>query len=84
MRFALSDLRDRALAPVDEGADQAGNDPVTRSLALRFALAFLANIAEERWPFDNFWRTIATEDDKVRSATAVAARNAIRRAVARN
>jgi len=46
-----------------------------------FALAFLANFAEERWPFDNFWRAIATRDPKVRSATVTAARNAIHRAV---
>jgi len=80
-RFGLTELRERALAAVDEAADQAVQGPVRRSLALRFALAFLANLAEERWPFDNFWRAIATHDEKVRRATAVAARNAIRRAV---
>jgi hypothetical protein len=82
MRFGMSDLRERALAAIDEAADQTANGPVHRSLALRFALAFLANFAEERWPFDNFWRAIATRDDKVRSATVVAAKNAIHRAVA--
>jgi hypothetical protein len=44
-------------------------------------LAFLANFADERWPFDNFWRAIATPDQKVRRATVVAARNAIHRAI---
>jgi hypothetical protein len=80
-RFGMSDLRDRALAAVDEAAAQTANGPVQRSLALRFALAFLANFAEERWPFDNFWRAIALRDDKSRGATVTAARNAIRRAV---
>jgi len=81
MRFGMSELRTRALAAVDEVADQALNGPVERHLALRFALAVLANFAEERWPFDNFWRAIATRDPKVRSATVTAARNAIHRAV---
>ena len=81
MRFGMSELRKRALAAVDEVADQAQSGPVERHLALRFALAFLANFADERWPFDNFWRAIAVRDEKVRSATVVAARNAIHRAV---
>jgi hypothetical protein len=81
MRFGMSELRTRALAAVDEVADQAMLGPVERHLALRFALAFLANFAEDRWPFDNFWRAIATRDAKVRSATVIAARNAIHRVV---
>lgn len=81
MRFALSELRKWALAAVDEVAEQALAAPVERHLALRFALAFLANFADERWPFDNFWRAIATQDPKVRCATVVAAQNAIHRAV---
>ena len=83
MRFGMSELRDRALAAVDEVADQAERGPVQRHLALRFALAFLANFAEERWPFDNFWRAIATRDEKVRRATVLAAKNAIHRSVKR-
>lgn len=83
MRFGMSELWNWALAAVDEVAEQASIGPVQRPVSLRFALAFLANFAEERWPFDNFWRAIATEDPKVRSATVVAARNAIHRAVRR-
>ncbi len=83
MRFGMSELRDRALAAVDEVANQAEQGPVQRHLALRFALAFLANFAEERWPFDNFWRAIATRDEKVRRATVLAAKNAIHRTVKR-
>lgn len=81
MRFGMSDLRDRALAAVDEVAEQALLAPVDRHLSLRFTLAFLANFADERWPFDNFWRAIAECDQKGRSATVTAARNAIHRSV---
>ena len=81
MRFGMTELRNWALAAVDEVAEQAKDEPVQRHLALRFALAFLANFADERWPFDNFWRAIATTDPKVRSATVVAAQNAIHREV---
>ena len=81
MRFGMSELRNRALAAVDEVAEQANSGPVQRHLALRFALAFLANFADERWPFDNFWRAVALSDEKVRNATVLAARNAIHRAV---
>ena len=80
-RFAMTELRDRALLAIDEAADQATRAPVSRTLALRFALAFLVNFAEERWPFDNFWRAVAVLDPRVRSATTLAACNAIRRAV---
>lgn len=81
MRFCMSQLRTWALAAVDQVAEQAEFAPVERHMALRFALAFLANFAEERWPFDNFWRAIITQDEKVWQATVVAARNAIHRAV---
>jgi len=81
MRFGILELRNRALAAVDEVAEQAKSVPVERNLALRFALAFLANFADEKWPFDNFWRAIAVQDENVRAATVVAARNAIHRAV---
>ena len=80
-RFGMSDLRSRALAAVDEAAEKAAQGPVQRTVALRFALMFLANFAEERWPFDNYWRAIALRDPKVRGATVTAARNAIHRAV---
>jgi hypothetical protein len=83
MRFGVSELRSRALAAVDDAAEQAKVGPVQRPVSLRFALAFLANFTDDRWPFDNFWRAIATQDEKVRSATVVAARNAIHRAVKR-
>jgi hypothetical protein len=69
------------LAAVDEAAEQTKDGPVRRSLALRFALAFLANFADDRWPFDNFWRAIAAPNERGRWQNANAARNAIRRAI---
>ena len=81
MRFGMSELRKRALAAVDEVAEQARSAPVERQLALRFALAFLSNFADERWPFDSFLRAVALRDEKIRYATVLAARNAIHRAV---
>jgi hypothetical protein len=83
-RFGMSDLRQRALAAVDEAAEQSNDGPVRRTLALRFTLAFLANFAGERWPFDNFWQAIGSKNDRARWQNANAARNAIRRAVGVN
>jgi hypothetical protein len=80
-RFGMSELRQRALAAVDETTDEANDGPVRRTLALRFTLAFLANFAGERWPFDNFWQAIGSKNDRARWQNANAARNAIRRAV---
>jgi hypothetical protein len=77
----MGDLRQRALAAVDEAADQSRDGPVQRTLALRFTLTFLANFAGERWPFDNFWQAIGSKNDRARWQNANAARNAIRRAV---
>ncbi len=80
-RFGMTDLRARALAAVDEVADGTHKGPVERTLTLRFTLTFLANFAEERWPFDQFWQAIAEPRDKERWAMTNSARNAIRRAV---
>jgi hypothetical protein len=81
MRFGMSDLRNRALAAVDEAAEMTHKGPVERTLALRFTLAFLANFAEERWPFDRFWQGLTEPRDKERWAMVNSARNAIRRTV---
>jgi hypothetical protein len=77
----MTDLRERALAAVDEAANQANDGPVRPSLALRFTLAFLAHFSDERWPFDNFWQAIGSSNDRARWQNANAARNAIRRSV---
>jgi hypothetical protein len=81
VRFGMADLRARALAALDEVADRTHKGPVERTLTLRFTLAFLANFADERWPFDQFWQAIAEPRDKERWAMTNSARNAIRRVV---
>lgn len=80
-RFAMHELRERAIAALAEAVEQTHQGPVKRTLALRFALAFLANFADERWPFDNFWRAISGKLDNGRWQGANAALNAIKRAV---
>ena len=80
-RFGMAELRDRALAAVDDAADRTHKGPIERTLALRFTLAFLANFADERWPFDQFWKALAEPKDKERWAVVNSARNAIRRMV---
>jgi hypothetical protein len=75
----MDQLRKRALAAVDEAAEQTRQGPVERTLALRFTLAFLANFADERWPFDQFWKAIVDPHDKERWAMTISARNAIHR-----
>jgi hypothetical protein len=77
----MADLKERALAAVDEAASKSHQGPVERTLALRFALAFLANFADERWPFDNFWKALKDPREKERWAMTIASRNAIYRAV---
>jgi hypothetical protein len=80
-RFGMADLRNRALAAVDEAATKSHKGPVERTLALRFALAFLANFADERWPFDRFWKALQEPRENERWAGIISARNAIYRAV---
>ena len=81
MRFGMEELRERALLALAEAVERTHQGPVDRTLALRFALAFLANFTDDRWPFDNYWRAIAGSLDNGRWQNANAALNAIRRAV---
>jgi hypothetical protein len=71
----MDQLRVRALAAVDEAAAKSHKEPVERTIALRFALAFLANFAgEERWPFDHFWKALQEPRDNERWAGIIGAR----------
>ena len=65
----MAGLKGRAFAALDEIAERTRKGPVERTLALRFTLAFLANVAEERWPFDQFWRAIVP--DRLRSPSGL-------------
>lgn len=56
MRFSKQHLTFKALVALDEAAESV--EPVPKSFALRFALAYLyASTNGERWLFDDFWRT---------------------------
>jgi hypothetical protein len=80
-RFGMAELRRSALAALDEVADRSKDAPVERTLALRFTLAFLANFADHREPFDYFWRALTTKKEIGRVQNVRAALNGIRRAV---
>ena len=78
MGFGVEQLRDKALAALEEAAEQSKTQPIQRTKALSFALAYLwAYGGGERWPFVNFWRDIAGENDIGRSQGVNASLNAI-------
>jgi hypothetical protein len=80
VRFGMDQLRDRALAALEEVCEECRAAPVRRAIMLRFTLAFLANYARhERWPFDHFWRAVGQERDIGRWQNANASLNAIYR-----
>jgi hypothetical protein len=82
MGFAPHQLRDKALAALEEAAARAAARPVERSRALGFALAYLwAHAGGSRAPFVQLWQAFAIENDIARSQNVVAALNAVRRAV---
>ena len=78
MALGVEELRDKALAALEEAAEQSKKQPLVRTKALGFALAYLwAFSGGERWPFVNFWRDIAGENDIGRSQGVNASLNAI-------
>jgi hypothetical protein len=82
MGFAPHQLRDRALAAVEEAAEQGRRAPVERTKALAFALAYLwAHTGGDRAPFIWFWRSLEAANDIARSQNLNAALNAIRQSV---
>lgn len=61
-RFGPDQLRDKALLALEEATQEARYRPV-RSLALRFALAYLwARRPVDRTPFDRFWKAIGEQE----------------------
>lgn len=58
-RFSEDQLIAKALAAVEAVEERAKQGPVEGTPELRFVLAYLANKAPERWPFDQCWQ-IAT------------------------
>jgi hypothetical protein len=82
MRFAPDQLRDKALAAVEEAAERARSGPIERTKALGFALAYLwAYAGGERAPFIWLWRALALSNDIARSQNVSAALNGILRAL---
>lgn len=84
-RLVEEQLKAFALAALEEAAASAHDAPVKRTWALRLVLAYLASRASsrtdfERWPFDEFWRSIANPD-RWRWQSVNAALNGIYRAI---
>ena len=59
----MTTLRDKALAAVEEAAQEAQDRALPKSLQLRFTLSFLSNFGAERWPFDTFWKAVTSAPD---------------------
>jgi hypothetical protein len=78
-RFGMAELRDKALAAVEEAASAAADrdQVVARTLALRFAFAFLANFSDGRDQFDGLWQAITRPPDGATAAEAFARRQDI-------
>jgi hypothetical protein len=55
-RFSPEQLQGKALQALEEVCARAKDAPVEPTPELRFTLAYLANEAAERWPFDYFWK----------------------------
>jgi hypothetical protein len=90
-RFSSEQLRDKALQALEEAYLACRDGPVAPTAALRFALAWLGNEAEDRAPFDEFWKVVTGGGDKgvnptivdlMRSSNADGALRAIYRASA--
>lgn len=61
----MAELRDKALAAVEEAASAAADrhEVVPKSKALGFAMAFLSNFADDRVQLDGLWRAITNPPD---------------------
>jgi hypothetical protein len=82
MGLAADQLRNKALAAIEEAQQEAKAGPVKRTKPLAFALAYLwAYSRGERWPFDTFWRDLASPNDIGRRQSLQASLNAIHRAL---
>jgi hypothetical protein len=55
-RFSEDQLVAKALAAIEAVEQRAQHGPIEPTPELRFVLAYLANRAPERWPFDQVWQ----------------------------
>jgi hypothetical protein len=62
-RFTDVQLRTKALAVLEDALARASKATLADEAALSFTLAWLANRHDERWPFDQFWRSRLSEDN---------------------
>ena len=81
-RIGPEHLRKLALEAIEEAAAASHLGPVPRTRGLALALAWLLHYGKEgetlpRWPFEAFWRELATVKQHDRSAGVTAATNAI-------
>jgi hypothetical protein len=82
MGFGAEQLRDKALAAIEEAAEQCQKHPIERSKALAFALAYLwAYSSGDRDPFVWFWKSLARPNEIGRTQNVNASLNAIYRAL---
>jgi hypothetical protein len=62
MGFGADQLKAKALLALEEALQELRYRPIRRSMALRFALAYLwASSGSARAPFDDYWRALADE-----------------------
>lgn len=84
MRLTDERLTDMALGALEEVAALCEHRPLPRTGALRLVLAYLASRQPcDRHFFDAFWRGVAMERPRDRSATVLASLNGIYRQVGR-
>jgi len=80
MGFGAEQLRDKALAALEEAAELSRKAPVQKTKALGFALAYLwAYSPGDRSHFIWFWRSLGQENDIGRRQNVHASLNGIYR-----
>jgi hypothetical protein len=77
----MHQLRGKALIALEEALEESRITLIRRTWSLRFALAFLSNFADDREPFDEFWRALTEPNQLARYASANAALNRIYRTI---
>jgi len=79
-RFTHAQLKQKALAVLEDATQRANKGKLGNEPALAFTLAWLANECEDRGMFDWFWKS-RTSDDLGRTQNMNAALNGIYLAV---
>jgi hypothetical protein len=64
-RFTPEQLRDKALAALEEAVTQCRSKPLKPTRTLRFALAFLGNQVGETTPFTEFWQAVTSKGEDI-------------------